>query len=115
MYDKNGLLYYEIPYVNDKNHGVEKWYYANGQISLEIPYVNGKKHGIEKKYYENGKLKSKKPYKEGRRYGYGGYYDDKGKPAMPFYKPSSTKFDRYHFRTDLSLIFVAGDIWGENL
>ena len=139
-YDENGQLHYETTYVNGKKHGVQKVYdkngklqeertyinderqgswvekvYENGQLVSEIPYVNDKIHGVQKWYYENGKLKWKKPYKEGRRYGYGGYYDDKGKPAMPFYKPSSTKFDRYHFRTDLSRIFVAGYIWGENL
>ena len=114
-YYDNGQIRTKIPYVNDKIHGIEKEYYENGQLESEIPYVNGKKHGVQKWYYENGKLKWKKPYKEDRRYGYGGYYDDKGKPVMPFYKPSSTKFDRYHFRTDLSRIFVAGYIWGENL
>ncbi|WP_278348017.1 toxin-antitoxin system YwqK family antitoxin [Helicobacter pullorum] len=114
-YYTNGQISREISYVNGKKHGVRKSYYENGRLHYETTYANGKKHGTRKEYYENGKLKSKKPYKEGRRYGYGGYYDDKGKPIMPFYKPSSTKFDRYHFRTDLSRIFVAGYIWGENL
>ena len=114
-YYENGQLVSDMLYVNDKKHGIEKWY-ENGQLLAEIPYANGKKHGVEKWYYENGKLKSKKPYKEGRRYGYGGYYDDKGKPVMPFYKPSSTKFDRYFFKSDLFLFDSGptGYIWGEN-
>ena len=41
-------------------------YYENGNVMYEAPFVNGKQHGIEKWYYENGKLKWETPFKKGK-------------------------------------------------
>ena len=55
-YYKNGNLWSETPFKNDKIEGIEKWYYENGNLKEEIPYKNGKTHGDVKYYTENGKL-----------------------------------------------------------
>jgi antitoxin component YwqK of YwqJK toxin-antitoxin module len=43
-----------VPYVNGKEHGIEKGYYKSGALASEIPYEKGRSHGIEKSYKENG-------------------------------------------------------------
>jgi len=39
-YWSNGQLRYEISYLNEKVHGVQKGWYSNGQIGYEIPLKN---------------------------------------------------------------------------
>lgn len=41
-YYENGQVKFEIPFDNDKRHGVEKEYDENGNIIKEILYENGK-------------------------------------------------------------------------
>ena len=55
-YYENGNLWSEIPYVNDKEHGIQKIYYENGKLYSEIPYKNGKTYGVRKDYYPNGNI-----------------------------------------------------------
>ena len=62
---KNGQHSYEIPYVNRRKHGIEKWYYDNGQPRCEIPWTNGQLHGIVKYYYEDGQPKAVRYYWRG--------------------------------------------------
>ena len=33
---------------------IERRYYPNGQLNCELPTVNGKKHGIQRWWYDNG-------------------------------------------------------------
>ena len=49
-YYTSGALWWEIPYVNGKVHGIGKTYYESGALMREIPYVNGNAHGISKTY-----------------------------------------------------------------
>jgi antitoxin component YwqK of YwqJK toxin-antitoxin module len=65
----NGQLEYEIPYVNGKQHGIEKSWYENGQLSYEIPYVNDQRHGIERGWHPNGQLGWETPYENDQRHG----------------------------------------------
>ena len=49
-YYESGILWFETPYVNGKEHGTEKIYYKSGALQCETPYVEGKIHGIGKIY-----------------------------------------------------------------
>jgi len=52
----NDQLHRETPYLNQQEHGVEKWYYEDGQLSSETRWVNGKRHGVDKMYCIDGQL-----------------------------------------------------------
>lgn len=57
LYWKNGQLFKESNYVNDKKEGISKLYNENGQLKEKFDWSNGqKKEGISKEYYENGQL-----------------------------------------------------------
>jgi hypothetical protein len=75
----------EIPYVNNKKHGVEKWYYKSGKIKMEIPYVNGKEHGIKKKYYESGQIRYEIPYVNGKIRGIQKIYYESGQIRKEYF------------------------------
>lgn len=65
IFYRSGELMYEIPFVNDKKHGIEKEYYENGQVRCEIPFDNGNRHGMEKEYDENGNIIKEIIYENG--------------------------------------------------
>jgi len=61
---------YDIFYTIDTNYkkqGIETWY-EDGVIAYEIPYVNNVKHGIEK-HYKYGSVCSILPYENGKLHG----------------------------------------------
>ena len=53
-YYENGNVEYEIPFENDMQHGVEKWYDENGNLIRETLYEND----VVKEYDKNGKNRS---------------------------------------------------------
>ena len=74
-YYESGALWWETPYVNGKEHGIEKFYYESGALKYETPYVNGNIHGIEKSYYESGAIRRVIPHVNGEKHGIGKYYE----------------------------------------
>jgi antitoxin component YwqK of YwqJK toxin-antitoxin module len=60
LYDDNGKVFHETPYVNGKKNGIDKGYKKSGQLSSEALYLNGKIQGDRKfyayEYYESGTL-----------------------------------------------------------
>lgn len=74
-----GILIHETPYIDDKQHGMEKEYYEeNGKIRSEVEYKNGKLEGITKGYYKNGQLAYSATYKDDKRHGVEKWYYDDG-------------------------------------
>ncbi len=55
-FHKNGKLWMEIPYVNDRIHGNVLEYYPNGQLQSIIPFTEGRPHGVAKKFSTEGEL-----------------------------------------------------------
>ena len=55
--------------MNNKKHGIEKWYYGFGALMREIPYINGKEEGSYKQYYSSGAIESETTYVNGRKRG----------------------------------------------
>ena len=76
IYYPSGALWYETPYVDGKEHGIEKGYYESGALKKEIPYENGEMHGIVKAYYESGDLWYEAPYVNGKKHGISRDYDN---------------------------------------
>jgi len=84
-YYKDGTLNWEIPFVNDKQHGVQKGYYEDGTLHWEIFFFNGQAHGTAKWYYEGGMSQNghgkvlyyEVPYLNGQQHGIQkGYHED---------------------------------------
>jgi antitoxin component YwqK of YwqJK toxin-antitoxin module len=49
-------VYSKREFLNDVEHGLQRYFYANGTIEREMNYINGKLHGIQKFWYKNGNL-----------------------------------------------------------
>ena len=50
-----------------KQNGIYKAYYKNGQLYDEINYINDKREGIYKSYCEDGHLYEEKNYIDGKK------------------------------------------------
>jgi antitoxin component YwqK of YwqJK toxin-antitoxin module len=64
---KTGIVKQEIPYVDNKIHGILKEYYETGAVKYESNCAYGKNDGPLKKYDKNGKLISTKYFKNGKK------------------------------------------------
>lgn len=64
-----GHIVSEGQYVNEKKHGVWKYYNHDSIVIAEETYEAGVAHGIWKVYYSNGALLEEMPYKQGLREG----------------------------------------------
>jgi antitoxin component YwqK of YwqJK toxin-antitoxin module len=75
--------------VNGLKNGIEKVYNLEGKIESETPYVDGKMNGISKEYYENGILKTETVYEDDIPEYIGNVkrYDKKGKLIPKTEKP----------------------------
>ena len=53
----NGSIWWEVPYVDGKRHGLERGWDRDGSLRWEAPYVDGNRHGLERWWYQDGSLK----------------------------------------------------------
>ena len=100
-YNMDGVLIWEVEYLDDRRHGISKRYYGNGRIMRETEYQYGLKDGSFKRYdydgvicegeyalgkktnrwinyYSNGQIKSEGQYSNGAKNGEWKYYNRKG-------------------------------------
>ena len=100
-YNLDGILTWELEYLDDRRHGISKRYYGNGRIMRETEYHYGIKDGVYKRYdfdrvitegeyemgkrsghwtnyYNNGQVKSEGRYSNGHKNGEWTYYNKKG-------------------------------------
>lgn len=77
-YSELGYLEFISPREDFKKHGVEQHFYENGNLFWSVPYVNGKKHGLYMEYHADGKTPfEEKSYVMGKAQGeILRYYDD---------------------------------------
>jgi len=47
QYHSNGKKHYEVPYINDKVHGLSIWWYENGNKYSETPFKKSIRHGVK--------------------------------------------------------------------
>lgn len=55
-YFDDDMLTKEGSFMNNKKHGLWRFYYENGGLNTEITYKNGMAKGYAKSYYRNGKV-----------------------------------------------------------
>jgi antitoxin component YwqK of YwqJK toxin-antitoxin module len=77
-YFTNGILRGEQYYIEGKQNGVGRYYYASGKLSSIFPYKNGMLEGERKDYYESGKLKGYMNFIHDRPVGVSRYYYESG-------------------------------------
>ena len=65
MFQKNGLLRYEVNYTNGEQNGIEHVYYESGLRRLETGYKMGRKHGQSFTYSEDGKIVKRQIWENG--------------------------------------------------
>lgn len=73
--DRNGVLSAVENYLNDEQHGKQKYYHSNGQISAEYMMVEGALDGVYKSYHFNGELREHGRYIDGVKEGEWFEYD----------------------------------------
>jgi len=66
-----------IPYEKGKLHGVEK-VYEGANLAQEIPWENDRRHGVMRSYFPDGKLRSEATYEHGKQVGESITYDTSG-------------------------------------
>ena len=59
----------EIPWENDKLHGVKKTFHPDGKLASQSPYVRGAISGEGRSYTQEGKLYRIARYKGGKKHG----------------------------------------------
>jgi antitoxin component YwqK of YwqJK toxin-antitoxin module len=66
---ESNTLIYSAEYLNNKQHGVERSWYANKQLRYEKNFIDGKLHGNTKFWYANGKLLANFNYIDNKPHG----------------------------------------------
>lgn len=75
---RDGSLYKEVNYVNDKKDGLVKTFGPNGKVKSEYVYKEGNRAGAYKLYYTNGKLKIEGDYQKYKKVGKWTWYKKDG-------------------------------------
>lgn len=60
------IMLADIPFVNNRHHGIGRWWYENGAHEAEIRAFNGKFHGYERNWYRDGTLSNETLWTHGR-------------------------------------------------
>jgi uncharacterized protein len=77
QYNEKGDTLYFGKYVNDREQGDWKYFYANKNVESIRFFVDGKENGEFIRFYENGIIESEGTYKAGNIYGkWKAYYTD---------------------------------------
>lgn len=74
----NGNLHFEIPYVNNKKHGLKRVYRFNQEVWTETVYKNDLRDGQHILYYKGGSPFMIASYTRGERHGTIIYYNRNG-------------------------------------
>lgn len=77
-YYPNGNKEYEGEYKNGKKHGEWIYWYKNGFVWSEGEFYEDKSDGIRKVYHENGQLYYEGEYDEGKQISKWTFYDENG-------------------------------------
>ena len=101
VYYQSGNLWFVIPYIDGKQHGIKKGYYESGALEWETPYKDGKANGIYKEYYESGALKSETPYIDGKQHGIEKEYYESGalKSEIPYKDDKANGIAKQYFES----------------
>ncbi len=65
----NGMVISKIPYMNDKKHGLEIWWYEDGTKWTEAMWKAGKMHGLERWWHEDGTKSYERMWRDDKHHG----------------------------------------------
>ncbi len=65
FYDDGKTVHLEMPYVVGARHGASKKYFRDGTLYAETNYSEDRLDGVRSTYYRNGKVKSRLTYRDG--------------------------------------------------
>lgn len=65
FYSEEGLIFMEVEYRNNIEHGLSTRYFSNGQVAIRSNYSDGKLDGYGTEYYENGNIMEEWIYQNG--------------------------------------------------
>ena len=68
FYD-NGQIRFELPTLDGKRHGLQRWWYENGNIHFEYHALNGIQIGLQTRWHESGTLDVFQTHKQRSRCG----------------------------------------------
>jgi antitoxin component YwqK of YwqJK toxin-antitoxin module len=74
----NGQICFEVPYVDGKKHGIEKWFRMDGTREIELTFKDGVKHGEARTWHPNGVLENYVMFHNGTKVGLDVKYDEYG-------------------------------------
>ncbi len=69
FYHRNGTVSSEGFYIDEKRHGLWRFFNERGQVVTENYYHHGENHGVWKVYYSHGKVAKEKTWHYGERDG----------------------------------------------
>jgi antitoxin component YwqK of YwqJK toxin-antitoxin module len=69
LYEVDGTVTAEVPWVHGKIEGVRKTLYNGGAVATETTYVDGVAHGASRSYARDGQLIRTATFKRGKRNG----------------------------------------------
>ena len=78
-YHKNGAVESQIPIVNGKRDGMQKFFYEDGKLASQVLYVQDLKQGQFKAWFHDGKLKLVANYRDSKLQGEATTYYENGK------------------------------------
>ena len=79
FYNSDSIVAAEEVYDKGVPSGLWKTYYPNGALYEEMPYVNGKKEGVWAQYFYDGPIKVKATYKNDMIEGLATFYHPNGR------------------------------------
>jgi hypothetical protein len=109
FYEDVATIEIEIPYSQNRKHGLQSAYYKGGQVESRLYFVNGHEEGQARWYYENGSLASWVTFRHGLKLSPGLTYYDSGEfKAAIAYGDSSQVVYRVDFGKDGAVLKEGG-------
>jgi antitoxin component YwqK of YwqJK toxin-antitoxin module len=65
LHYEGGQLQWEGNFLNDKKHGVSRWWHKNGRLYWDSNHLHGKGHGVQRMWTDDGELFEHKEYAYG--------------------------------------------------
>ena len=82
LYDENGMLMLEMPYLKGKINGIVVEYFENGEPHGKIPYIDNQKEGLAQFFYPDGKIAKEVSFSKDKFEGISKNYDRNGMLMM---------------------------------
>lgn len=107
-------LFMSVEILNNRYHGVQKFYYPNDKLYSTGNYFNGNRHGEWIGYHENGKVKYKGSYEHGNKVGKWEYFYENGEMSEKMnYENDEIHGERISYDENGAVDFKANYFFGK--